>query len=350
MGGVPLRERQLDSVAVISVPTRIKEEILQGARKDRPGELAFTFGSSYFWASMGSTTTYKQFLVVSLMAPDAPAEAYEAYPPTFRISLEQSSLVHSSTNGTATITATAGVYTTGSLAEPSHRFEYRDPARRLHIMWHAVDKEVSLADGLQMLEAMAASFRIVADPVATFDEMRDRPRRDAEEQARRLTVARTMLAAAGLGDLEPGVPVLVDGMYVEWTADPEPRYQLLVPLGTVAAVSPSGGIPPRPAQLPSEGGAVPLQGTIGWLSFTDDAWTYSNGDNAYLPFPGTAALLSAQHTDPGEAFYYYSATVRVEEEDVEERLTSLRWFTAGIADVKRLWREGKIVPGARAQR
>ncbi|MCC6771213.1 MAG: hypothetical protein IT360_08365 [Gemmatimonadaceae bacterium] len=345
MRSEPLTERRLDDIAVIKLPKSLKNEMLKGMRSHQADQLAFTFGSTYLWRSMFAHSMYKQLLVVSVMAADASADSYTMYPPTFSVSPDTRGNVHTSTRGTGTTTATAAVYATGSVNEPSHIFQHVDRTRRLRIIWHAVESEASLAEGLQMIDAMAASFRLVSDPVATFGDMRDRPRREAEDRARRLELAKRMLAQEGLGGLVAGRPELKDGMYVEWMADPEPRYQLLVPLGKVKAASPSGGVPPRPAQLSSQAGASTLPGSIGWLSFTDGSWTYNNGDNAYLPFTGVAAVLSATHANKGEVFYYYTATVRVEEEDTDERLTSLGWFTAGVTDVKRLWREGTLVPG-----
>ena len=56
--------------------------------------------------------------------------------------------------------------------------------------------------------------------------------------------------------------------------------------------------------------------------------------------------LQASHTSRGEVSYYFSATVRVEEEEDDTRLSSLKWFTDGIPEVQRLWREGMLVKGA----
>lgn len=72
------------------------------------------------------------------------------------------------------------------------------------------------------------------DPTATFAEIPDRPRKEAEEAARRRALAVETLERERYGAaLEPGEPVLKDGIYVEWRVDPEPRYQMLVPLGRV---------------------------------------------------------------------------------------------------------------------
>ena len=73
---------------------------------------------------------------------------------------------------------------------------------------------------------------------------------------------------------------------------------------------------------------------------------FSNRDNAYLPFKGIGAMLAARQQDRGFVFFFYSATVRVEEESDERRLNSLGWFLDGVPDVQARWREGALVgPG-----
>ena len=73
----------------------------------------------------------------------------------------------------------------------------------------------------------------------------------------------------------------------------------------------------------------------------------SNDDNAYLSFRGVAAALGAAGSDPGFVYFYYAATVRVEEEPDAARLTNLRWFFDGVPEVKRLWEEGRLVTGGK---
>ncbi|HYW31068.1 MAG TPA: hypothetical protein VE869_06125 [Gemmatimonas sp.] len=345
--GERLMERRLDRVATIKVPKGVKEESLMGARSDQNDRLAFTFGNKYLWASMSGMAHYKQLLVVSIMSPDATAESLARYPRTFRISRNKPKVVHDVTRGSVSLSVTAYSYPVSDDGEPSHIFEYYDRSRRLHIVWHAVVKEVSLASGLQTVEAMATSFRMIADPAAQFTEMSDRPRREAAERARRRELAQRTLAAAGLGGLVPGRPVLKDGVYVEWMSDPEPRYQLFVPLGRVRAVSAQGGFPPRPTPplVTGGGGQTTLAGSIGWRAFREGEWEFSNNEDAYLPLEGLSKMFAARYNDPGEVFYYYVATVRVEEEDTDDLLTSLQWFTRGVPEVQRLWREGALVRG-----
>ena len=141
--------------------------------------------------------------------------------------------------------------------------------------------------------------------------------------------------------------MLRSGVYVEWISDPEPRYQLLVPLGRVRAAA-NGSVMGRPRPIGARAGAssVPLAGTIGWREVDDGDWRFSNDENAYVPMTGTQSLLAAQQTDRGFVYFYYIETVRVEEETDDTRLTSLHWFLDGVSAVQRRWREGTLVgPG-----
>jgi hypothetical protein len=53
-----LKERALEDVAVIGIPRGIKDEMYKGIRDDQAGRITFTFATSYFWASTGSSTAY----------------------------------------------------------------------------------------------------------------------------------------------------------------------------------------------------------------------------------------------------------------------------------------------------
>jgi len=136
-------------------------------------------------------------------------------------------------------------------------------------------------------------------------------------------------------------------VYVEWMSDPEPRFQLLLPLGRVRVASNSTpATRPRPVRLTGAGASVMTLGrTVGWREIDEGEWRFSNDENAYLPFTGIGAALASQASDPSYVQFYYSATVRVEEESDDERLTSLRWFFDDVPEVRRLWQEGKLVSG-----
>lgn len=340
-----LTERRLADIAVIDLPADIKNESFKGYRDDQPGRLTFGFSSTYFWASFGSTTAYKQLLIVSVMAPDATDAEYGAMPNRLPVSYEKRKKVRSSMVGSGTLTISEGIYSLANVNEPAYEYLYVDRSRRLQLAWHAVKQEVDLAAGVARITKMAASFRIVRDPLAVFAAQRDAPGQQLAVEATREAQARATLIREGYGPLEPGKPILRNGIYVEWMAEPEPRYQLLVPLGKVRiAANASPGVRPRPT-----GAGPSVAGSIGWYESVDGAWEFSNRDNAYLPFPGVSALLSAQQRDPGVVYFNYTATIRVAEEERGDRLASLAWFQGGLADVQRRWKAGTLVTPGRPE-
>ena len=341
-----LVERRLADAAVIRVP-RATKEVYKGGDDRQPGRIVFAFEDTYFWGSIGPGMAYKQQLYVSVMASDATDAEYEAYPHLYRLSYDKRTTVRKQTVGSGTLTVSAGRYQQNTMNEPSHTFAYVDRARRLQIVWHAAEKAVDLDDGIEAIGRMAASFRIVRDPVARFAEIRDRPRKEAAEAGRKVAVARGMLERAGYGPLEPGKPVLENDVYVEWMADPEPRFQLVVLLGQVRSSATVRPIErPRPVRLTGpDGKTVELVGTVGWREFADGTWELSNDENDYIPMDGIAAVLAATQTDPDMVYFYYSATVRVEHESDDTRINDVRWFLNSVPEVRRLWREGKLVKG-----
>ena len=352
-----MTERTLADIAVVNVPTNLKSplglsERLQpqfeaGYNGEELGRLAFTFRSAYFWASFGSITTYRQLMTVSVMAPDATAAEYAALPRGWSLGYEQRSPLQSSRVGSGELTISEGAYSRGSLSEPSYEFVYRDRVRRLQIVWHAVKKDVDLAIGITQVGRIAASFRITRDPVATFASMRDAPRKAAAARSGKLATVRAMLQREGFAGLEPGKPVLRNGVYLEWSSDPEPHYQLLVPLGRVRAAA-NGSVTARPRPISAHPGvsSVPIAGTVGWREVDEGDWRFFNDEHAYLPMTGTQALLAAQQTDREFVYFYYIETVRVDDEADDRRLESLRWFLDGVPAVQRRMREGTLVgPG-----
>ena len=342
-----LTERKLADIAVIAVPSMVKDEMYKGVRDDQAGRLTFAFSTSYFWASFGSSTAYKHLLFVSLMAPDASEAEYKEYPTRFNVSYDGRRNIKSSALGSGMLTVHEGIYTQNTLKEPSYALLYVDRARRLQIAWHAVKAEVDLATATDLIGRMAASFRIVRDPAEKFAEMRDRPRKESEDRARKRAMAIALLEREGYGPPESGKPVFRNGVYVEWMADPEPRFQLLAPLGQVRAGT---GAVPRPVRLDvASGMKKDWSGSVGWRELADGEWTQSNRDNAYLPFKGITAALAANGNDRELAYFYYSATVRVEESS-DSRLTSLRWFFDELPEIKRLWAEGRLVTGGTPER
>ncbi len=341
-----LTERTLSDIAVISVPRSLTPD-QKGETKNAPwdedmGKLSFGFSNTYFWASMGSVTAYKERLIVSVMAPDATASEYAESPRRMSISYEQRRKVRSTAIGSGSLTVYEGIYTRGSETEPALQFVYSDRARRLQIVWHAVKQEVDLETGVTQIGRIAASFKIVKDPLTKFASMRDAPRQEAESRTSKRATVLAMLRREGYTTLEPGMPILRNGVYLEWMSDPEPRYQLLVPLGRMRGPA-NGSVVNRPRPLAA---ASRLAGSVGWREMQDGEWVFTNQDNAYLPLPGIAAQLSTQQKEDGYVYFFYVGTVRVEEVSDDRLLTSLRWFLDDVPEVQRRWRDGTLVgPG-----
>jgi hypothetical protein len=345
--GVPSNLQAEDRIAVLTAPAAQTPEQKSLHRDDLMERLTFGFSSTYLWASMGSGTAYRQQLIVSVMAPDAADAEYAQAPSRMGIHLDQRKRLPDRALGTGLLTTTEGVYRRGNLTEPAWLFLYADRSRRLQLVWHAVKKEVDLDAGAAQVERIAASFRIVRDPLDWFAAMRAAPHQEAALRARRLAAVRSMFEREGHGSLPPGQPVLRAGVHLEWMSEPEPRYQLLVPLGRArAAVNGAPAVRPRPAGGAAGSAIAALPGSIGWREFADGEWVFSNRANAYLPFKGIGNLLAAQQQDPAFVYFYYVATVRVEEEADNRRLDSLGWFFESLPDVQRRWRDGTLLgPG-----
>jgi hypothetical protein len=337
-----LTARALADVAVVRVPSDIKGPDNPDPRVAAAGRVSWSFSSTYFWASMGSVTRYRQKMIVAVMAPDATPSEYDEMPDRMDVTYEQRKRVRQGSLGKGTVTVWQCSYPLGVDRVAAYQYLYVDRSQRLQIAWHAVVDEVDLATALAQLPRIAASFRIVRDPLSLFAELRDAPRKDSLVRAGKVVSAREMLRREGYPALAAGKPVLRNGVYVEWMSDPEPRYQLLVPLGRIRAAA-NNSVVDRPRPLRDN---VPMAGTIGWREFSDDAWAFHNNDNDYLPLHGVGAALALAQQDRGFVYFYYVGTVRIEEETDGERLRSLKWFLDGVPDVQRRWRAGTLVgPG-----
>lgn len=335
--GDRLVERSLDDVAVIAVPARVGESMLDGVRTDDADRLVFAFGSTYRWASLGSGPAYRHLLFVSVMAPDASDADYARLPAAFVRRYDATQRLPDTGLGSGTLTVIAGTYRQNTLQEPARTYVYRDRGRRLQIAWHAVDEDLDPVEARRLLERMAGSFRLVGDSSAVFAELRDRPRREAEQRADRRRLARETLARAGFVDLVPGRPQRKDGALVEWMDEPEPRFQLVKPLGLVH-VAP--GTPAATRPRPVTG--LTTDGSVGWREAWEGGWRFHNLDDDYLPFPGVTDALSAMQAGPDTVLFYYSVTVRVEEA-TPARIDTLGGFYRELAEVELAWREERLI-------
>jgi hypothetical protein len=345
LSGLPrLKERKLADIGVISVPAAMDSPSKSAVAVAHKGRVWWMFADTYFWASFGSITRYKQQLAVAIMAPDATPTEYEEFYYELDPTYDSRKQVQRLTIGTGQLTVYECVYALGADREQAYQYLYVDRSRRLQIAWHAVAKEVDLKSAIALVPRIADSFRLVRDPVALFVDMREAPRKEAAARVDRLSTVQAMLRREGLPTLVPGKPVMHRGAFVEWMSDPEPRYQVLVPLGKMRASTAGTSIPhPRPVRGKEYDD---LPGTVGWREAVNGDWTFTNNDNAYLPLPGIGTALAATSQDRGYFYFYYVATIRVEEEDDDRLLTSLDWFFKSVPEVQRRWREGLLVgPG-----
>ncbi len=339
-----LVERTLTDVGSISAPSSADPLGNGRAWDDDPSRLYFRFAHEYpWWSSMGSGTAYKQVLCVSLFAPTATAADYERWPPRFEPLYETLSKERTLTLGAARLEMSGGRYAQNALDDPAHVYLYWDPSRRLQIAWHVADSVVAPDVAAQMIQDMAASFTLLADPRDKFTEMGGRDARERDRAAAAVRLARDALAQAGLGAAAPGTPVYVNGVYVEWMDDPEPRFQLVKPLGLVRLSGGNLSVPRRP----DSAGSRERLGSVGWRRQVDGAWVIDNRDNAYLPLPGIERALAERQTDAETTLYYYATTVRVAQAD-EATIAALGSFFAELPAVERAWQQGTLVDGARA--
>ena len=343
-----LTQRQLSDIGTVAVPARLKSPSGAPFAEEFDSRLTFRFASTYFWASFGGRTAYKQLLIISVMAPDATEQEYAQRPHALNLGYERRTSRGSMPLGTGTVTVTDGVYEQGGLHEPAVEYVYIDRQKRLHIAWHAVKNEIDTTRALSVLADMAASFRLTRDTRSTFATMRAAPGEAAALRVRRIEMTRRMLEREGYPELTAGQPILRNGVYLEWMDEPEARYQLLVPLGRIRRPD-TGSMPGHPRPILRDEGTADDQliaRSIGWREYRDGEWTFMTTRSSYLPMTGIAAALSSQQQDPGFIYFYYAALVRIEEEENDGRRSSLRWFLDQVPTVQRRWQAGTLITPA----
>lgn len=288
------RTVELGSVATIDVPRR--------ARLGKPGGLAehsewigYRLDRFHTWA-IGSGTPYRASLFVNVHAPGAADSTYDLALAANERELNGGADDWKHLSRDAHWDIGQGRYTINMLDEPTWRIKYRDPARRVSLLWQVFQKDWKKVDDAKAaLQKMAASLRIVREP--DFAEIADRPRKAAVENERKAKAAFDWLEAKGYGKLRPGVPVTKDGITVEFNDDPERRLMLL------------RLIPAKPAA------ALPDYVTYGWRSWSDsEGWQDTMDGHDYYPAPGTQKLLSETLTKPGPHFFLIR-TIRIDEVD-----------------------------------
>ncbi len=334
-----LRERPLGDIAVIGVPSTLETDRYVGQADELMHRLAYQFSSQYFWASMGGVARYRQLMVVSVLASDAGASDDGIRP--WPISYESRAPLRAMSLGGGQLQITDTIYALGADRVAAVEYLYTDRERRLQILWHVVKSQHEPSDASGLIGRMAASFRLLRDPAPLLAERRARPNREASDRQMRIAAVKAMLEREGYGVPAPRRPIWRQGAFLEWMDEPESRYQLLAPLGRMRAAA-EGSVAQRPRPL--HGG--PDAEGLGWREHRDGAWQFANRDNDYLPFAGIAAALAVRQRDSAYLYFYWAATVRVEEEVDPRRLHSLAWYFAALPKVKDRWTRGGLVgPG-----
>lgn len=288
------RQVELGSVATIDVPRR--------ARLGQPGRVAehsewigYRLDRFHTWA-IGSGTPYRASLFVNVHAPGAADSTYDLALAANERELNGGADDWKHLSRDAHWDIGQGRYTINMLDEPTWRIKYRDPARRVSLLWQVFQKDWKKVDDAKAaLQKMAASLRIVREP--DFAEIADRPRKAALENERKARAALDWLEGKGFGRLQPGVPVTKDGITVEFNVDPERRLMLL------------RIIPSKPI------GPLPDYATYGWRSWSDgEGWQDTMDGHDYYPAPGTRTLLGETLAKPGP-HYFLIRTIRLDELD-----------------------------------
>lgn len=287
------RKVELGSVAVIEIPRR--------ARLGKPGGptehgdwVGYRLDRFHNWA-VGSGTPYRASLFVNVHAQGSPPSGYDNALKANERQLNGGATDWKQLSRDDQWDIGQGRYTINMLDEPTWRISFRDPERRVSLLWQVFQKDWKHVDAAKAaLQKMAASIVIIREP--DFAEIADRPRKAAAENERKAMAAFQWLEEKGFGTLEPRVPVTRHGITVEFDDDPERRLMLL------------RLIPAKPTV------ALPEYVSYGWRSWTDEGWQDTMADDDYYPAPGTQKLLRETLAKPGP-HYFLIRTIRLDELD-----------------------------------
>ena len=178
-----MAERELAEVGRIDVPAGLKAERYLGYDSERMNRLSFAFTATRWLTWPGGPVRYRQLLLVSVMAADAPDAEYATRPQGMTVSYEKIVQGAARPLGSGRLLMTEGLYHLDGEYRPAVEYVYVDKARRLQIAWHAVRTELDDATATAVLSRMASSFRLTQDPVAVMAQARAEPARLAQVQA-----------------------------------------------------------------------------------------------------------------------------------------------------------------------
>lgn len=281
--------RKLGDVATIEIPrkARLDDAYL---RFERASWVSFRMSRVHPWA-MGSSTPYRAYLYIAVHAPSAAKASYD------EARKEAAAEMNGGADGWKQVEKNErwdigeGRYTVNLLNEPTWRIAYRDPSRRVSVLWQVYQKDWSLDDARAAVLKMVASVKVLREP--PFAEIADRPRREANARERNVKEAMAWLAERGFTPLAAHEPVTRDGITVEYMAQPERRLMLYKAI----AARPGAGLPPFMS--------------YGWREMADTGWEYHMPNGDYYPMEGTSRQLDRTLPKPGP-HYFLIRTVRLD--------------------------------------
>lgn len=282
--------RKLGSAATITIPRKARLEApSETPRFETSTWVGWKLPRYHAWA-IGSSTPYRAYLYVNLHAPEASASSYAAAIAEVEGDMNGGADGAKQVHTDAQWDISSGRYVVNGLDEPVWRMSFRDPSRRVSAVWQVFQKDWKLDDARAALEKMVASIERAAEP--NFGEIADRPRKEAEENARKLEVALALLASRGYA-LGPGQAVTKDNIIAEYLVDPEPRIALYK---TVTV---------KPAR-----GTLPNYVTTGTRTWSGSEWKDEMDSHDYYPSPATRAYLERTMAKPGP-HHFIVHTIRV---------------------------------------
>jgi len=301
--------RRLGDIATVAIPRKARlDEVYPFA--ERATWVSFRASRVHAWA-MGSGTPYRANLSIAIHASGATSSSYDEAIAAAERELNGGGEGWKLLQRDAQWEVGAGRYTVNMLNEPTWRLKYRDPVRRVSILYQVYQKDWTLADAKGAVVKMAASVQLVREP--DFAGIADRPRREREGRDAAVDGALRWLAARGFAPLAPHVPVTKDGVTVEYMAAPERRLMLYK------------GVAREPAR------PLPAHVSYGWHAMADSGWEYHMPNGDYYPMEGITRMLDRALPKPGP-HYFLIRTIRLDAQDAESY--HLEDFFTGVASIR----------------
>lgn len=284
-------EQALGPYATIDIPRKARLEPPRQAFMEQPDWVGFRFDRFHSWA-LGGGTPYRANLFVNLHRTGAPESSYDDALRKTERELNGGFDEWKSLEKDARWDIGQGRYLVNSINEPTWRLSYRDPERRVSLLWQVYQKDWALKDAKAALKAMADSVQRRQEP--DFAEIAERPGKLARQNERNVVAALDWVEARGFPRPQADVPMSHQGLLVEYREDPERRLSLVRPI------------------VSKPGMPLPAYVSWGWRTWNGEAWEDQMPNGDYYPSPGIRKLLEATQSKPGP-HYFLIRTLRLEE-------------------------------------